>query len=176
VDLKEGKKEYDEMWKYARDSLVHYARWMAENENPYLDQKDKLEYPNETWACQDLRKCHILLYVANYVEYSLGITFIKKAENFYSKAMRQLNGFTSKNLTRPIVLLMLNDHLFKEGQSIHYSTAFSSPIKTDKKLNMNLDKKRNKYSKRFLNKVLSLSIRHEYSYIYWKFWRRFFGG
>ena len=44
-----------------RNAFIHYALWMAENEQPYLANKDVLEYPNDTWTGQDLRKIHVLL-------------------------------------------------------------------------------------------------------------------
>jgi hypothetical protein len=43
------------------NAFTHYSLWMAENEQPYLANKDVLEYPNDTWTGQDLRKIHVLL-------------------------------------------------------------------------------------------------------------------
>ena len=43
-----------------KNAFVHYAKWMADNETHYLANKDKLEYPNDTWTAQDLRKLHLL--------------------------------------------------------------------------------------------------------------------
>ena len=43
------------------NAFIHYANWMTENEQPYLANKDVLEYPNDTWTGQDLRKIHVLL-------------------------------------------------------------------------------------------------------------------
>ena len=42
--------------RYAREVLLNYAHWMVEHERPYLERPEKLEYPNETWAAQDIRK------------------------------------------------------------------------------------------------------------------------
>lgn len=44
-----------------RAAFLHYTQWMSENEQPYLLSKDKLEYPNDTWTGQDLRKVQLLL-------------------------------------------------------------------------------------------------------------------
>src|SRR5262249_15740685 len=52
--------EIDFMYAYARESLLAYARWMAEHEVPYFDHPEKLEFPTETWAAQELRKANVL--------------------------------------------------------------------------------------------------------------------
>src|SRR5690606_8711102 len=54
----------DEAYAYARASLLHYARWMAANEYPWLDKPEKLEFPTETWAAQDIRKSDIFCHAA----------------------------------------------------------------------------------------------------------------
>ncbi len=54
------------MYAYARASLLHYARWMAEHEYPYLEKPEILEYPTETWAAQDMRKSEIFDYAARH--------------------------------------------------------------------------------------------------------------
>ena len=41
------------------DVLLHFARWMADHERPYLDRPELLEFPTETWAAQDIRKSEI---------------------------------------------------------------------------------------------------------------------
>ena len=62
--------QYNECWRvheryaYGRASLLHYARWMADNEYPYLDKPEILEYPNETWAASPGALCVWLSRVA----------------------------------------------------------------------------------------------------------------
>ncbi len=41
-------------------AFLHYARYIQEQEKPYLTYAEKLEYPNDTWTAQDLRKVHVL--------------------------------------------------------------------------------------------------------------------
>ncbi|MFT6269540.1 MAG: hypothetical protein ACJAVV_002366 [Alphaproteobacteria bacterium] len=43
------------------NAFIHYVGWMAANEQHYLANKAVLEYPNDTWTGQDLRKVHVLL-------------------------------------------------------------------------------------------------------------------
>ena len=39
--------------------MLHYARWMAGHERPYLDRPEILEFPTETWDAQDMRKSEV---------------------------------------------------------------------------------------------------------------------
>jgi hypothetical protein len=97
-----------EAYEYGRKSLLHYARWMLENESTYLTQASILEYPNETWAAQDLRKAIILLSsvkLANNSECSL---FRSKALCLTEQALDELFRFPSKTLTRPLAIVMQN--------------------------------------------------------------------
>ncbi len=68
LDYKAERDELDENYAYARASLLHYTRWMAEHEYPYLDRPEILEYPTETWPAQDMRKSEVfdLAYAARY--------------------------------------------------------------------------------------------------------------
>ena len=41
-----------------------FARWMCAHESPYLTRADELEYPNQTWSAQDMRKVDVLMFAA----------------------------------------------------------------------------------------------------------------
>lgn len=108
LDIKAEAGQFDDMWGYAKRSLIHYARWMAENEAPYLDSPEKLEYPNETWAAQEYRKCCVFYYACRYSEPELRDLFFEKGACFSEVADRYLSAFETSSLTRPIALLMQN--------------------------------------------------------------------
>ncbi len=55
---------FDRMYRYARASLLHYARWMEAHARPFLDKPEELEFPTETWPAQDIRKVDIFLHAA----------------------------------------------------------------------------------------------------------------
>jgi hypothetical protein len=105
-----------EIYYYAISSLLHYANWMSENEYPYLDKPEKLEYPNETWAAQDIRKCNIMIVASHFAESPFREKLIEKATFFYHSAVKYFSGFETRRLTRPIVLMMLNGMVYG-----HYS-------------------------------------------------------
>jgi hypothetical protein len=66
LHLKRQAGETDERYAYARAALLHYARYMAAHERPYFDQAESLDYPNETWAAQEMRKANVLRLAAPY--------------------------------------------------------------------------------------------------------------
>jgi hypothetical protein len=111
LDLKIELQEIDHMYGYAQKSLLHYAKWMAENEYLYLDKSTDLEYPNETWPTQDLRKCCVLYLASKHSEGIQKKDFAQKAAFFFDSAITQFNQFETKTLTRPIALLMQNSFM-----------------------------------------------------------------
>lgn len=41
-----------------------FAKWMCAHESPYLTRANELEYPNQTWSAQDMRKVDVLMFAA----------------------------------------------------------------------------------------------------------------
>jgi hypothetical protein len=105
--VKERMNQLDDDFYYARDAMLHYAGWMLRNELPYLEQVDKLEFPNTTWAGQDLRKVGIF-YMANYYSPIKNNMFIDKAAYFYKHILNTLQDDVNNDYTRILVLLMQN--------------------------------------------------------------------
>ncbi|MFN9433308.1 MAG: hypothetical protein ACK6DC_00020 [Planctomycetota bacterium] len=107
ADTLETRTEFEEDFHYAVDSLLHYASWMVENERPVLDHPERLQYPTETWAAQDIRKWHVLAQASKWCvtseEYE---RMMERAEYFYRYSVDSLQGFTTKSLCRPVVILM----------------------------------------------------------------------
>jgi len=100
--------DLDQDYCYARDSLLQYARWMAENEYPTLEKKEILEYPNETWAAQDLRKSVIFFHAAKYADADLRKIFIKQGRFFLRNGFTELETWETRFLTRPLALVLQN--------------------------------------------------------------------
>jgi hypothetical protein len=91
---------------YARASLLHYARWMAEHEAPYLDKPEHLEYPTETWAAQDMRKSEVFKFAAKHAAGEERARFLERAEFFFRYSVAALRGMKTRTLARPVVLLL----------------------------------------------------------------------
>ena len=62
LEVKRECAQRDQAYDYARESLLHYARWMAVHEYLYLDLPEILEHPTETWDAQDVRKSEVFAY------------------------------------------------------------------------------------------------------------------
>lgn len=117
LDFKVSGGEFDEMFTYARVSLLKYAKWMLENETPYFDMIEKLEYPNETWTAQDMRKSCVFYFAAKYAHAQNKNDYIEKAGFYYRYSVNKTLEFKTRDLTRPLVLLLLNSsqhHFYME--------------------------------------------------------------
>ena len=92
---------------YARQSLLHYATWMAVHECPNLERRETLEFPTETWAAQDIRKAAVLEFAAhNTHDATQASTFMTRAAFFFEYAVSTLDASPTRALTRPLVLLL----------------------------------------------------------------------
>ena len=108
LDHKADLGERDAAASYARASLLHYARWMAQHEYPYLQKPEILEYPTETWAAQDVRKAEVFLYAARYGRADERDRFLERARYFFDESMTTLAASATRTLARPMVLLLSN--------------------------------------------------------------------
>lgn len=111
LDYKVSLGELDDMFHYARITLIKYAQWILEKEFPYLDKAAELEYPNETWPAQDMRKSSIFYHAAKYASDSQKTDFIKKGAFYYNYSVQKVGSFETRSLTRPLVLLLQNSYL-----------------------------------------------------------------
>jgi hypothetical protein len=110
---------------------------MLVNESPYLEQKDKLEFPNTTWVGQDLRKVGIF-YMANYYSSVKNQALVEKGNYFYHHIVTTLENDSNNDFTRILALLMQNiglAHFYKDA-SCQYKfesiRKYSNPIQKNK--------------------------------------------
>jgi hypothetical protein len=97
----------DAHFEYARAVLLKYALWMCANERPYLETPEKLEFPTETWAAQDIRKAAVFEFAARHTrDESARACFLARADGFVDYAIAMLLQAPSGRLTRPLVLLL----------------------------------------------------------------------
>jgi hypothetical protein len=107
----EGRDDLGDIRAYARQALFHYARWMCQNEKFYLDEPQKLEYPTETWAAQELRKGTTLLMAARLSPSAEAGSMRQRAEEILDRAWQTLMTFESRTCTRPLALVLQQGHL-----------------------------------------------------------------
>jgi len=97
----------DEKYEYARAVLIKYATWMCANEQPYLDTPERLEFPTETWAAQDIRKAAVFEFAARHTsDQRARAAFLARADGFVDYTINYLTKSPSGRLTRPLVLLL----------------------------------------------------------------------
>lgn len=119
LDLKTEHNQFDDAFDYARGSLLNYARWMLEHESPWLDRADELDYPNETWAAQEMRKANVLRWAARYaddVEFQRQLC--ERGNAWADRAWSDLNRFENRTVARCVSVLMtegVRDAAFRGG-------------------------------------------------------------
>lgn len=123
LDIKVEYGEIDQIYAYAKQSLLHYANWMLNYEYPYLNKAELLEFPNETWPAQDLRKSCVLYFAAKHSQGTRKSALLQKAAFFYNYAINELNKFDTKTFTRPLALLMQNGYMHNYFQNHVQQTA-----------------------------------------------------
>jgi len=105
LDQKREWGELDYHYYYARDTLLHYGRWVASYEVPYKDVLHKVEIPTETWPAHDVRKCHVLYLTAKYAPEAERNALRTRAAFFFERCIADVVSFETAYLTRPLVIL-----------------------------------------------------------------------
>ncbi len=105
--LKAESEELDFMYAYAQASLMHYTSWMLDNERPYLDGRDNLEYPTEAWAGQEFRKANVLRLAAAHCDEPLRDRLLRRGKELADRAWSDLLGFDTRYSARALALLMV---------------------------------------------------------------------
>jgi hypothetical protein len=112
LGIKAERHELDATFAYARESLLRYARWMKENERPFLERADQLEFANETWVAQELRKVEAFMFAAINADPQEREVFLERAEFFFRYAIDTLKAMPTHVYTRPMVLLLGNGYKY----------------------------------------------------------------
>jgi hypothetical protein len=111
LELKLGYRERDYMFHYARESLLHYSVWMLEHEVPYKEVLHRVELPTESWPAHDIRKCHVFHLAARFDDRGMADRFRERAAFFHDRCLGDLGTFSTRHLTRPLVLLAAYGHV-----------------------------------------------------------------
>ncbi len=137
--VKEDMGELDESFEYARSAFLLYADWMADHERPYLDNPEKLEFPNNTWTAQDLRKVNLLI-LAEYYSSRKNSAYREKAIQIQNDIIKRLQADPNSHYTRILALLMQNCGVFEYIESLDQEPDFPTtdanypPLKTNSSL------------------------------------------
>jgi hypothetical protein len=105
--LKEIIGELDRTYVHAQASLLHYARWMLDHERPYFDQVEKLEFPTEVWAAQEMRKANVFRHAARHADEPLRSQLYDRGEQFAERAWNDLLRFETRAAARAVAIVMI---------------------------------------------------------------------
>ena len=133
LHLKVQTDERDETWQYARASFLHYTHWMLENEKPFLEEPEELEFANDTWTAQDIRKA-MLMFQAAWEAPEHEQNYSEKARKLLDYVTSTLSDSPEKTFARLQVILMQNygpQHvtLSESGRNAGKESTFSSANK-----------------------------------------------
>ncbi|WP_421863836.1 hypothetical protein [Marinobacter adhaerens] len=97
----------DEHWSYINLAFLHYIEWMEQNETLFLSASERLEYPNATWAAQDIRKSSIMFRGAvscpeKYENYA------KKGKIWFDNTLTYLANSHERHYSRVQIILLQN--------------------------------------------------------------------
>jgi hypothetical protein len=112
LDYKIELGQHDDMCVYARLVLLRWAAWMDAQEQPYLDRSDRLEYPNETWIAQDMRKAEVFMWAALHSDGTSRERFAANAARYFHYVVSTLRIDPRRFLARPLVVLLTTGTLY----------------------------------------------------------------
>jgi hypothetical protein len=113
LDYKGELGEQDYFFHYGRESLLHYVRWMKDNEKPYKSLLHKVLIPTETWPAHDIRKSHVFGIAAKYGTQRDFPLFKERVEFFYTRSLEDLLSFETAYLTRPLVIFTVYGNVYE---------------------------------------------------------------
>ena len=105
--LKADADEIDTTYGYAQASLVNYAAWMLQNERPYFDHPEDLEYPTEAWAAQEMRKANVLRLAAAHADEPLRGRLLERGRELADRAWNDLARFETRGAARAVAILLV---------------------------------------------------------------------
>ncbi len=168
LSVKMSIKEIDQDFFYARDCLIHYTDWMLENDGPYLDRPEVLEFPNHTWVAQDLRKAYILSFAAKFNPEKKQL-YTEKANFFLTYVIDNLKQHNTRTYTRILVILMQNQvTVSQQSTEQKWDKAIASnrnQYKNEKSPNYSLLGLLSKIASELFSSLFKLSIKKEYLWI-----------
>jgi len=105
--LKREIHEKDQNYDFAKDALLLYTSWMLENERPFMTDKIQLEFPNDTWVAQDIRKA-MLMFQASELDPEKSIQYQKTGQKWLEDITNTLQYSQEVHFSRILVILMQN--------------------------------------------------------------------
>ena len=160
IAVKERQEHRDADYNYAVASLVHYAKWMANNEYAYLDKPDILEFPNQTWTGQDIRKLCVLNFARAYAPENSHHAFDQKTQTLEKTIIDRLAGSEETKTTRVLCLMM---------QNTNYATYRNIPSPKSESCEVNYVTNKQSIISLLFSRALAFSFKRERSQLVKRF-------
>lgn len=106
IRLKSLLKQRDDAYNYAVACFYHYTKWIAEHEQMFLENSEILEFPNETWTAQDLRKAMLMFQAAQLFPADFNL-FHQKGTHWLRWIIERLKRSNELEFARIQALIML---------------------------------------------------------------------
>lgn len=97
----------DEQYEYTKESVLHYTRWMLSNERPFMEEQSQLEFPNDTWVAQDVRKA-MLMFQASELDHGNGHQYWQLGQKWLEEFTGTLKHSDERHFSRILIILMQN--------------------------------------------------------------------
>ena len=108
--VKQEADQLDAMYSYARETMIHYGRWMAVHEKRTLSAPEELQYPTEAWAAQDFRKANVLRLAATCEsDARLAAAMRSKARDINNAAWTDLYAFGDAHLSARCLSILMTE-------------------------------------------------------------------
>lgn len=98
---------YDEQYDYTKESVLRYTQWMLSNERPFMEDKSQLEFPNDTWVAQDVRKA-MLMFQASELDHENAEQYRKQGQKWLREHTETLKYSKERHFSRILIILMQN--------------------------------------------------------------------
>lgn len=100
--------QIDDAYHYAKESLLHYTSWMQIHERPFLQEAQQLEFANDTWVAQDVRKAMLMFNAAGLTHGQKSEDYIAKGDIWLESSCTSLAQSPEKHFSRILVILAQN--------------------------------------------------------------------
>lgn len=107
LNLKRQFDRTDGPYQFALSAFRHYAQWMRTHERPFLEDPEPLEFANDTWVAQDIRKA-MLMYQAGGLFPDQRTDFLAQGKHWLDQVTGTLTDSPEAHFTRILVILMQN--------------------------------------------------------------------
>jgi len=100
--------QIDNSYQYAAASFLTYTHWVQQNERPFLTDITQLEFPNQTWVAQDIRKAMLIFQAAELTRGTEAESLQKTGQEWLKEICDTLETSNEREYSRILVILMQN--------------------------------------------------------------------